>query len=179
MKHLCTLSCTRKNRKREGAPLFRNAKAFITHHSWFITYLFALIWGMVSSCGPSDDKLIPVKLQCEYQTEPIGIDVPAPRFGWQLFDAKRVRGQAQTAYHVLVASSLDKLTEAGADIWNSGKTASPQSVLVPFEGKELQSSCAYFWKVRIYDKDGLPSEWSHPARFVTGILDPGAWDEAA
>ncbi|MDR1130383.1 MAG: hypothetical protein LBK96_05335, partial [Prevotellaceae bacterium] len=63
-----------------------------------------------------------------------------------------MRGQRQTAYHLLVASSLKKLTETGADVWNSGKVNSPQSVLVPFEGNELQSSREYFWKVMVYDK---------------------------
>jgi hypothetical protein len=74
-------------------------------------------------------------LQCESQTEPIGIDVPAPRFNWQLSDPGHVRGQAQTAYHILAASSPGKLTEAGADVWNSGKIDSPQ----PF-GVECQKS---------------------------------------
>jgi alpha-L-rhamnosidase len=134
---------------------------------------------MTFSCGTSNSRLIPIELQCEYQTEPLGIDVPAPRFSWQLSDSKHVRGQAQTAYHILVASSLDKLTEAEADVWNSGKVPSPQSVLVPFRGSTLQSSNAYFWKVLVYDMDGNPSKWSKPTRFVTGLLDSGAWNEAA
>ncbi|MDR1593959.1 MAG: glycoside hydrolase family 78 protein [Prevotellaceae bacterium] len=140
--------------------------------------LLTLICGIIFACGQSNDKLIPVELQCEYQTEPVGIDVPAPRFGWQTFDSKHVRGQMQTAYHILVASCPDKLTEAEADVWNSGKINSSQSVLAPFGGKKLQSSSAYVWKVRIYDKDGNPSEWSEPARFVTGILDSKEWNEA-
>jgi hypothetical protein len=120
-------------------------------------FLLALICGMIFACRQSNDKLIPVELQCEYQTGPVGIDVSAPRFSWQLFDSKHVRGQAQTAYHILVASSPDKLTEAATDVWNSGKIDSPQSVLATFGGKKLQSSSAYFWKVRIYDKDGNTS----------------------
>ncbi|MDR1675737.1 MAG: glycoside hydrolase family 78 protein [Tannerella sp.] len=96
-----------------------------------------------------------------------------------MLDSKHVRGQTQTAYHILVASCRDKLTEAKADIWNSGKIDSPQSVLAPFGGKKLQSSSVYFWKVRVYDRDGKPSEWSEPARFVTGVLDPNEWNEAA
>jgi alpha-L-rhamnosidase len=105
--------------------------------------------------------------------------VSAPRFGWQLLDPKHVRGQAQTAYHILVASNPKKLMEAEADVWNSGKINSSQSVLIPFGGKKLHSSSAYFWKVKVYDKDGNPSEWSKPARFVTGILNPAEWDAAA
>jgi alpha-L-rhamnosidase len=142
-------------------------------------FLLALICGMMSACGQSNDKFIPTGLQCEYQTEPIGIDVPAPRFGWQLLDSKYVRGQSQTAYHILVASCSGKLTEAKADVWNSGKINSSQSILAPFGGEKLHSSSAYFWKVRVYDKDGNPSEWSESARFVTGILNPDEWNKAA
>jgi alpha-L-rhamnosidase len=142
-------------------------------------FLLALASGIIISCGQPDDKLIPVELQCEYQTEPIGIDVSAPRFGWRLFEPGHVRGQSQTAYHILVASSPNKLTEAEADAWNSGKIASSQSVLAPYGGKKLRSSNAYFWKVQVYDKDGNPSEWSEPERFVTGILDPDEWSCAA
>jgi alpha-L-rhamnosidase len=78
-----------------------------------------------------------------------------------------------------VASSIDKLTETEADVWNSGKINSPESVLTPFGGKQLRSSSAYFWKVQVYDKDGNPSEWSEPTRFVTGILDSAEWNDAA
>jgi alpha-L-rhamnosidase len=78
-----------------------------------------------------------------------------------------------------VASSRDKLTETEADVWNSGKINSSESILTPFGGKKLRSSSAYFWKVQVYDKDGNPSEWSEPTRFVTGILDSAEWNDAA
>jgi alpha-L-rhamnosidase len=142
-------------------------------------FLSTLLCVIISSCEQSENGLVPIALQCEYQTEPLGIDVSEPRFGWQLHEPGQVRGQRQTAYHMLVASNLEKLTETGADVWNSGKVSSPQSVLVPFEGEKLQSGSAYFWKVRVYDKDGKPSEWSKPARFVTGVLDPAEWDAAS
>ena len=147
-----------------------------------ITLLCVLLWTL-SACsdrtGRAKSRVEAVDLQCEYQTNPLGIDMETPRFSWQLSDPRPVRGQVQTAYHMLVASSPDKLTEAGADVWNSRKIDSPQSLLVPFGGKKLQSSSAYFWKVRVYDKDGNPSKWSEPARFVTGVLDPGEWNAAA
>jgi alpha-L-rhamnosidase len=123
--------------------------------------------------------LSPVELQCEYQTNPVGMDVIEPRFSWKLSDPEHVRGQAQTACHILMASSPDLLTETKADVWNSGMIASSQSFLVPYGGKKLQSSSPYFWKVKVYDMDGKPSEWSETAQFVTGILDASEWDAAA
>jgi alpha-L-rhamnosidase len=143
-----------------------------------IIFLFATFCGILSACNELNNRLAPVELQCEYRTDPVGMDAVAPRFSWQLPDPGTVRGQSQTAYSILVASSLKKLTETEADVWNSGKVNSSQSVLAPFGGEKLQSGSAYFWKVKTYDKDGNPSEWSKPARFVTGILDPAEWNAA-
>ena len=142
-------------------------------------FLFTALCALTSACQWSGGKFGAMALQCEYQTDPVGIGVAAPRLGWTVFDSEHTRGQRQTAYSILVASSLAMLTEAKADVWNSGKVNSSQSVLVPFGGKPLRSSSAYFWKVRVYDKDGKPSGWSPPARFVTGLLDPLEWSEAA
>lgn len=41
-------------------------------------------------------------LRCEYRTNPLGIDVTAPRLSWKL--ESKARGARQTAYQVLVAS---------------------------------------------------------------------------
>jgi alpha-L-rhamnosidase len=122
--------------------------------------LTATVLSTIFAFRQSNDRIVLTELQCEYRTEPIGIDVSAPRFGWRLSDPKHVRGQVQTAYHIFVAGSFDKLTETKADVWNSGKIKSSQSVLAPYGGKKLQSSSAYFWKVRVYDRDGNSSEWT-------------------
>jgi alpha-L-rhamnosidase len=125
-----------------------------------------------------EPKILPVQLQCEYQTDPVGMDILQPRFSWQMEDAAHTRGQMQTAYHLLVATQLSKLTETDADMWNSGKKMSEQSLLIPYQGKPLSSSTEYFWSVKIYDKMGEASSWSAPARFVTGLLAPDLWEAA-
>lgn len=114
-------------------------------------------------------------LQCEYLTEPLGIDVQTPRFTWQLTDVDSTRGQKQTGYQVLVASSPALLGEGQADIWDSGQVLSAQSALVPFAGKKLTSGENCFWKVRVWDKDKKPSAWSSTARFSMGLLEPDDW----
>jgi alpha-L-rhamnosidase len=114
-------------------------------------------------------------LKCEYLTDPLGIDVQTPRFAWKLSDADHTRGQKQTGYRVLVASSPALLDEERADIWDSGLTLSTQSALVPFAGKKLASGQVCFWKVRILDKDQKPSAWSSTARFSMGLLEPEDW----
>ncbi len=114
-------------------------------------------------------------LQCEYLTDPLGIDVETPRFTWKLADAAHTRGQKQTGYQVLVASSPALLAQNQGDVWDSGQVASPQSALVPFGGKKLTSGEDCYWKVRVLDKDNQPSAWSAPARFSMGLLAAADW----
>jgi alpha-L-rhamnosidase len=97
--------------------------------------------------------ITPSALRCERRVEPLGIDVARPRLSWVL-DAGR-----QTAYQVVVEGA-----------WDSGKVASDQSVAVEYAGPALKSQTSYGWRVRAWDKDGVPGEWSPQATFVTGVL---------
>ena len=42
---------------------------------------------------------------------------------------------------------------------------------IAYAGKPLAGKTACWWKVRIWDGDGKPGEWSQPATFETGIID--------
>src|SRR5210317_352690 len=72
-----------------------------------------------------------VEPKCEYTRNPLGIDVTQPRFSWVLKSSSR--GQMQTAYQVLVASSEENLTAGIGDKWDSGKQESGQSVNVVYQ----------------------------------------------
>jgi hypothetical protein len=111
--------------------------------------------------------------RCEYGTDPLGVDVPAPRLSWKL--ESQTQGQKQTACQILVASSRTLLDQNRGDLWDSGKRRTDQNLLVPYAGKALRSSQQVFWKVRAWDKDGKPSDWSAAASWTTGILDPADW----
>lgn len=113
------------------------------------------------------------ELRCEYGENPLGIDVLAPRLSWVLKSA--VRGQSQTAYQVLVAGCSDKLVPGKADLWDSGKIDSDQSCHVVYAGKELTSGQPCYWKVRVWNKDGQPSDWSQPDSWSMGLLKPSDW----
>jgi len=117
-------------------------------------------------------------LRCEYRENPLGIDVIKPRLSWVIEDGGRelvVRGQKQTAYQVLVASSEALLKNDQGDLWDSGKVASDQSFLVEYLGKPLGSWMPCHWKVQVWDKDGKASGWSQPAAWTMGLLEPNAW----
>ena len=63
-------------------------------------------------------KIEVFNLLCEYQTNPLGIDIEYPRLSWSI--GSNLRGQEQTAYHILVASGPNILSEQSADLWDSG-----------------------------------------------------------
>ena len=75
-----------------------------------------------------------VDATCEYSTDPLGIDEPEPRFGWRIRALDRslsalsyrpvARGQRQSAYRVLVSSTLEGLDADDGDLWDSGRVAS-------------------------------------------------------
>src|ERR1051325_3870394 len=65
-------------------------------------------------------------LKTEYRTNPLGIDGELPRLSWQM--ESDASGAKQTAYQVRAASSADQIGQA--DLWDSGKIESDQSVHV-------------------------------------------------
>lgn len=112
-------------------------------------------------------------LRCEWLNNPLGIDVTQPRLGWAL--KADARAQTQYAYQILVATTEAKLKVGKADLWDSGKVVSSQSVLVPYAGKALKSHTACFWKVRVWSDEKTVSGWSKPAQWTMGLLNADEW----
>ena len=113
------------------------------------------------------------QLRCEYLENPLNIDVAQPRLNWILDSGER--GQNQTAYQILVASSADELKNDQGDLWDSGKISSDQTTFVAYDGKPLASRESCFWKVRSWDKDGKVSPWSEAAFWEMGLLSTNDW----
>jgi alpha-L-rhamnosidase len=113
------------------------------------------------------------ELRCEYRTNPLGIDTRAPRLSW-IIDSDR-RGDRQTAYRVLVASSPALLMQDKGDLWDSGKVESNRSTQVEYEGKPLASCQSAFWKVIVWDAKGEPNVSKEPATWSMGLLSPAEW----
>lgn len=130
---------------------------------------------------------IPAHLRCEYISNPLGIDVASPRLSWMLGQAdvtsldtvgqaaSMERGIKQSAYQILVASSVQKLDADQGDLWDSGKVVSSQSVHVEYKGAALQSRRRYWWKVRVWVHNDQVSAWSEPAWWEMGLLDRSDW----
>ena len=115
----------------------------------------------------------PFEIRCEYTDNPLGLETQRPRFSWILTSSQR--GQMQTAYQILVASSPENLSQGKGDKWDSKKLASDQSVTVVYQGKELKSGEKCWWKVRVWDKNGKAGAFSEPATFEMGLLKQSDW----
>lgn len=111
-------------------------------------------------------------LRCDV-TEPRGMDVVQPRLSW-LIESDR-RGEKQTAYQILVASSPGLLRPGAADLWDSGRVDTGQSVQVLYAGRSLTSRLTCYWKVRAWGTQGKASSWSAPASWTMGLLFTNEW----
>ena len=110
-----------------------------------------------------------LRLRCEYQTNPLGIDGDRPRLSWQLASARR--GTRQTAYRVCVAARKN----GPADLWDSGKIKSDQSVHVVYAGQKLKPGQRAWWRVTVWDEAGKPATSTETAWWELGL--PGVdWE---
>ena len=146
------------------------------HH--FLKIILCLIIGImpifVLGCKDISELNI-IDLKCEYRINPLGIDNTEPRLSWKLIVSNYIRGQKQSAYQILVASSIKELDIENGNYWDSGKVESDKSVNVVYNGKVLESGKQYFWKVKVWDVSGQVSNWSTTARFSMGLLDKEDW----
>lgn len=99
------------------------------------------------------------RITCEMMQNPLALDTRTPRFGWQM---EGEAGTMQSAY------AIEVYTIAGCEkrlVWESGKTNSLQSQLIPYGGEALLPMSRYFWRVKVWDEQGRPSAWSEEAEF--------------
>jgi alpha-L-rhamnosidase len=118
------------------------------------------------------NHIILKKLRTEYLENPLGIDLRRPSLSWQI-DADG-RNVMQGAYQIQAAQSLADL-EVGKLLWDSGSVASEQSTSIRYEGPEGHSTQRIHWRVRMWDQDGKPSDWSEPAWWEMGLLEEQDW----
>jgi alpha-L-rhamnosidase len=121
-------------------------------------------------------QLVPYALQCEARSNPLGIDTPHPRLSWKLRAAER--GQAQTAYRILVASTPEKLSPGGADLWDSGRVSSAETTWIQYQGASLETFQRYWWKVGVWGAPATGPAWSEPAQWTMAAVDSEPWKAA-
>lgn len=150
-------------------PLYNQKKVCLTLNSREVQIDFPQGELTGSSAFISIATLQPSDLQCEYLENPLGVDVLQPRLSWKMGTTASVRGQKQTAYQVLVASSQALLDADRGDLWDSGRVASGESVNIIYRGASLSAGQRCFWKVRFADGHGRWSSWSASACWRMGL----------
>jgi alpha-L-rhamnosidase len=105
--------------------------------------------------------LRPFDLRCEHLATARGLNTATPRFGWAL--AGDGNDRRQTAYRLMVRR------QGGDILWDSGKTASDRTQLVPYGGPTLPSDATLEWTVTVWDEADHASEDLAPALIHTGL----------
>lgn len=100
-----------------------------------------------------------IRLKTEHLYNPVGVDYTAPRLFWNCEGGKR-----QTAYQIVAAD------DSGSVLWDSGRVES-NSMCAKWGGSPVAPKTRFFWKLRLWDENNTPGEWSE-ASFETGV---GAW----
>jgi alpha-L-rhamnosidase len=138
----------------------------------FISKLLLLVlWpGLTITATPS---LQPVYPTCEYQENPLGIDIGKPRLSWNFNSTER--NQIQTAYEIIVSDNEKDIKSQKGNSWQTGKIKSEANIHIEYNGTPLISFKKYYWRVKVYDKNGAASGWSAIATFETAALQPGDW----
>ncbi len=135
--------------------------------------LFILIFLLILPVFVSFGKIKPISLTCEYLQNPAVVDVSRPRLAWINVAGEGERGERQTAWQIRVATSEKRLEQA--DLWDSKKVNGEECNRVEYAGTPLLSRMDCWWQLRVWDKNGIASEWSKPAFWRMGILNPSEW----
>ncbi|MCU4975485.1 family 78 glycoside hydrolase catalytic domain [Halobacteria archaeon AArc-m2/3/4] len=115
-------------------------------------------------------------LRVEYETDPINARPEAPRFSWRATSPGK--GSTQSAYRLLVARSRESIEKRTGDLWDTGRVDRSTSTNVEYDGISLESGTDYYWTVRVWDENGVASDWAACATFSTAIAEndwDGAW----
>lgn len=135
------------------------------------------VWGLSTGYAYAETLAAdeaPTGLLVDLVSEPLGVENLQPRLSWIVNHSGQ--DEMQTAYQVRVALTPETLATDDGAVWDSGKVMSAESTNVAFGGDPATPDTAYYWSVRTWNKDGHPSPYSAPQRFVTGLM--GAWDAA-
>ena len=137
-----------------------------------IASAFALLW-LISGVVTAQDKISIKAIFCENKSEAIGINTENIRFSWNLVSLER--NVNQSAYRIMLVDDFQNFKNEKSAIWNSGKVMSSKSIWVDYSGSKLLPGKTYFWKVKVWDNKGNESEWSEPAKIITGLFSSEDW----
>src|SRR4051794_22308485 len=136
-----------------------------------LAVLSALLLAPSGNAVASETTVQAFDLRVDNVVNPLSASA-TPSLSWKLRSARP--GERQTAYRILVASSPRLLAEHRADVWDSGRVASADSVAVPYRGPAAAAGKRNYWTVEVWGTRGVS-----PARAETAWWETGAgWADA-
>jgi alpha-L-rhamnosidase len=117
--------------------------------------------------------LVPYDLRIDGLVDPLGVDSDRTFLSWKLRSGPR--GDHQTAWQVLVATSAEKLEKDVGDIWDTGRREGNDQIAVRYRGAAMESARQAFWKVRVWNAEGEAGPWSTPATWTMGLVRQADW----
>jgi len=81
----------------------------------------------------------------------------------------------QGAYQILVSVSENNIKNNIGDFWDSGKILTDNQLFVLYTGKSFVGGQKYYWKVKVWEKNGAYFKWSKISTFVTPLSYPEEW----
>lgn len=118
-------------------------------------------WGLMVAAITAQAQLTPTNLRCDYAPNERKLSGRQERLSWQL--TSRERGAMQTAYQIEMAASPKELGKKQTLIWDSQKVDSSEQTFIPIVRDHARDSGEAWWRVRVWDKNGVMSAWSKPA----------------
>ena len=150
--------------------------------------------GAASATEPGDEaatgaSVTVTGLRTEHLVDPLGLDKPQPRFGWELEAHGGARGVQQTSYRIVVvrrhggsaARNGSAVEATTTTTWNTGVVASTRSHQVRYGGPSLVSHGVYHWTVTVTTKTRVAVQASATctseatATFSMGMLNKSVW----
>jgi alpha-L-rhamnosidase len=133
-----------------------------------------LTWSATAQSRRAPAAISPVRLRAGSLVSPVGLDAKRPEFSWTLKAADtHAHNLSQSAYRIVVSSTRERLK--APDVWDSGRMTSTGFLHVIYDGSALHPHTTYYWRLRVWDQNGVGSPWSATAHWTTALLDPSDW----
>jgi alpha-L-rhamnosidase len=107
-----------------------------------------------------------MEVRAEQRDDALGVACATPRLSWKI--GTSIADWKQTAYEVEITGPRRKAA-------STGRTESPESVLVSWPFAPLSSRERVDVRIRVWDDSDTPTAWSELLPIEGGLFDPGDW----
>lgn len=100
------------------------------------------------------------------------LHTPYLSFSWKI---NSLDNKKQSAYQIILFTKSSGKNNSDTIVWDSGKIKNAEQSYIPYSGPSLEGGLPYFSKLRVWDSDVLPSEWSKSKKLIAPLKYPEDW----